>query len=90
MALICLLRIHDFGGWTQVQELPLWRNTRAYGLLACGYQPTCHKVYSDGKGGFIDRIESDLNYLLVGKVIEQKRTCKLCYQTQARKQKWAV
>ena len=86
----CRLRLHDFGGWSATQELPLWKTARpSNAAYAIGYQPTERKLYTSGNG-FIEKLVPDLDYKLVGKAIEQRRTCRRCYRTQVRCDKVAV
>lgn len=91
MTLQCILG-HRYARWGMIQEIPVWEYRGAFGVKpkALGNQPTTHRVYGDGKGGAVSRIESDLDYVLAGKVIEQRRACTNCGYTQIDKQRWSV
>ena len=81
--------LHDFGGWTAVQELPLWKhNTSLH--RAIGNQPVERRTYAGTDGKLYEKYVSDLDYRLVGKVYEQRRVCWTCYLTQIRKRTWTV
>lgn len=85
---LCRLRIHDFSGWSALQELPLWRHGGDY---AIGNQPTQRNLYTGPTPGtLIEKTVTDLRYILVGKAIEQRRTCKRCYLVQTRMEKSRV
>lgn len=56
---------------------------------ALGNQPHERKTYSS-KAGLVERIEPDLDYVLAGKVIEQRRVCANCGYTKIDKQRWMV
>jgi hypothetical protein len=84
VGLNCFIGIHDYAGWSSFQELPVWKDGR--GHMAIGYQPTERRIYSDGKGGSLEKVTLDLSYKLSGKFIEQRRTCRMCYRVQVGKQ----
>ncbi len=90
MNLLCFLRFHYFGSWYRIQEVPIWHRT--YCNVTCvGNQPVKEQLYTSGTGT-IKRIEPDVDFRLVGKVVEQRRTCLRagCHYTHVQFKKWKV
>lgn len=91
MTLGCVLG-HRYAHWHAVQEIPVWQYRGAFAPKpdALGNQPQTKNIYNDGHGGLVAKIETDLDYVLNGKVIEQRRICANCGYTQIDKQRWTV
>jgi len=92
--LLCLLRLHFYGSWYAITEVPIWRRgTLGDNRTTCvGNQPVTDRLYSDGRGGTILKYEPDIRFRLIGKVIEQRRTCTRpgCHYTQVQLKRWKV
>lgn len=89
MTLRCIFG-HRYARWGMIQEIPVWDSGLSLKPRALGNQPQTKQLYSDGKGGAVLRTEADIDYRLVGKVIEQRRVCDTCGYTQIDKQRWSV
>ncbi len=86
----CLFR-HKFGPWGKVQELPIWLDdTVGRSRRAIGWQPIHVQTYIDPSGKLYGREAVNHDYKLVGKIIEQRRTCTRCSFTQIHKQTWSI
>jgi hypothetical protein len=84
--------VHEFDPWGHAQELPIWdvRPGLTRGQRSIGYQPTERKLYQDMQGRQYEKVIADLDWILVGKVIEQRRSCRLCGFTELNKMEWGV
>jgi hypothetical protein len=92
--LLCLFHLHFYGGWHAITEIPIWkRGSFGDGLcLVVGNQPVREQLYSTSGGGTLKKFEPDTQFHLVGKVIEQRRTCIRpgCHYIQVQLRKWKV
>lgn len=92
--LLCLLHLHFYGSWHRITEVPIWRRGSIGDdrKTVVGNQPVAKQLYSDGKGGTILKYEPDIHFRLIGKVIEQRRTCVRpgCHYTQVQLRRWKV
>lgn len=66
---------HRFDKWRIRCEVPLWSDN--FNHLAAGNQPVETVTYSDGKKRWTG-CRADHDYKLIGKLIEQFRTCADC------------
>lgn len=91
MKLQCILS-HRYAHWHAIQEIPVWQYRGAFSPKpeALGNQPMALNTYGNRISGFVSKIEPDLDYVLAGKVIEQRRVCANCGYTQIDKQRWTV
>lgn len=91
MTLPCFIR-HSFGPWGKVQEIPIWKWFRSSGtnITLVGGQPLIRKLYSNGNGGRVEQMVADLDFRLIGKAVEQRRSCLFCNYTQIDIKKWKV
>ena len=91
--LFCLFHLHFYSSWFAITEVPIWRDGDFItGKTAVGNQPVKEQLYNYGKGGTIKKFELDVGYRLIGKVIEQRRTCVRigCHYTQVQLKRWKV
>ena len=74
MRLLCFLRLHAYGAWGHIQEIPIWRTPYPDIRTALGNQPTKEQLYKKNNV-IVKEIEPNLDFLLVGKLTEQRCQC---------------
>lgn len=79
----CFLFFHQFERWGRVFEVPVWQSGLSLKPRALGDRPMTKAVYHDGTK-FVSHVEPDLDYILAGKFVEQRRECARCGLTQVR------
>lgn len=72
--------LHDWGPWRVTAEVPIWDSGLSIDPRCLGKRP--EKLYRNGV------VAPDLDYVLTGKKIEQRRTCSRCGLTQIRATEW--
>lgn len=87
MSIICRLFHWPKPHWNTITEIPIWAGR---GTLTLGNQPTKEQLYQNQDKTMVKHIEPDLDFKLVGKLIEQRRKCFSCSYVRIKYQRFRI
>lgn len=87
MSLICRLFHWPKPHWNTLTEIPIWASTAT---IVVGDRPNKEQLYINPDKTMVKHIEPDLDFKLVGKLIEQRRKCFSCSYVRVKYQRFRI
>jgi len=90
MSLICRLFHWPKPHWNTIMEIPIWERQAGNVVTTIGDRPIKEQYYQNPDKTLSKHIEPDLDFKLIGKLIEQRRKCFSCSYVRVKYQRFKI